>query len=116
MAHAYQMRDMGPGEYVEALLTTEMKSFMSATGWTQLISDEDLRANANQSWTQINAFFDYEGRDLSYTNEFGTGVTLYTPNPIEGYAEAAGLYYTLSDGTALPQWPEYWDWFAANVG
>ncbi len=116
MSHAYQMRDMGPGQYVEALLTPEMKSFMAATGWTQLISDEELRANANQSWSQINAFFEYDGRDLSYINEFGTGVTLYAPNPIEGYAEAAGLYYAHSDGTTLPQWPEYWDWFSANVG
>lgn len=116
MAHAYQMRGAGTGEYVDALLTPEMKSFMAATGWTQLVSDDELRANADAAWDTINQMFAYEGRDLSYINEFGSSVTLYTPNPIEAYAEAAGLYYAHSSGTTVPNWPEYWAWFDVNLG
>lgn len=115
MTHAYQMRGVDIGEYVEALLTPEMKSFMAATGWTQLVSDGELRANADQSWATINELFEYTGRDLTYVNEFGTSVSLYGPNPLEGYAEAAGLYFAHSAGTTLPDWPEYWSWFDSNL-
>lgn len=115
MAHAYQMIGVGTGEYVDSLLTDDMKSFMAATGWVQLVSDDELRANADQSWATINGMFRYEGRNLTYINEFGTSVSLYTPNPIEGYAEAAGLYYAHGAGS-LPDWSEYWSWFDANLG
>jgi hypothetical protein len=116
MAHAYQMRSVGMGEYVDALLTPELKSFMAATGWTQLVSDDEIRNSTDQSWATINEMFAYNGRTLSYINEFGLSVSLYTPNPIEAYAEAAGLYYARSAGTSLPKWSEYWDWFDANLG
>jgi len=116
MMHAYQMRDIAPGQYVMALLTPEMKSFMAATGWTQTVSDDELRASAGKDWTAINVMFTYDGHSLFYNNEFGDRVSLYAPNPIEAYAEAGGLYYGHSAHTTLPDWPDYFGWFAANVG
>jgi hypothetical protein len=43
-------------------------------------------------------------------------VNLHAPNPLEAYAEAAGLYYARSVATELPGWPEFWGWFDANLG
>jgi hypothetical protein len=115
MMHAYQLRGEAPGDFAGALLTPEMKSFMQATGWTQLVSDDVVRAHS-ASWETLNADFSYSGRPLSYLNEWGETSTLFAPNPLEAYAEAGGLYYAHSGGTTLPEWPEYWDWFSANVG
>jgi hypothetical protein len=114
--HAYQMRDIGPGEYAMALLTPEMKSFMQATAWTQIGSDDDVRAAISTGWAGINTLFEYDGRALIYANEFGDSMTLFTPNPLEAYAEAGGLYYGHSESVTLPEWAEYWDWFRANLG
>jgi hypothetical protein len=114
--HAYQMRDVDAGQYALALLSPEMKSFMQATGWTQLGSDDDVRAAIGGGWDAVNALFEYNGRTLAYSNEFGDSLTLYTPNPVEAFAEAAGLYYGHNTALILPDWPEYWDWFQANVG
>jgi hypothetical protein len=112
--HAYQMRALPPGDYVAGLLTPEMKSFMEATGWRQLVADDVVRAAT--SWETINSYFAYEGRPQNYENQYGSMVSLFAPNPLEAYAEAGGLYYARAFGTALPDWPEYWDWFDANVG
>lgn len=113
--HAWQTRNSAPGDYISALLTPDMKSFMAATGWTQLASDDDVRA-AGGSWASLNAMFSYNGRATTYVNEYGTTVSLFAPNPLEALAEAGGLYYAHSAGTTLPDWPEYWAWFAANAG
>jgi hypothetical protein len=110
------MRNVGQGDYALALLTPEMKSFMAATGWVQTGTDDEIRAAASTGWDSVNALFRYEGRALNYQNQFGDTLTLYTPNPVEGYAEAAGLFYGHNSSMSLPEWPEYWDWFRANVG
>ncbi|MEO8458516.1 MAG: hypothetical protein ABI559_11985 [Chloroflexota bacterium] len=115
MMHAYQMRGQGAGNYAASLLTPEMKSFIQATGWTQLVSDDEVRADA-ASWDDINADFSYNGRSLSYTNEWGDTSTLYTPNPLEAYAETGGLYYGHSSAMTLPDWSDYWGWFSGNLG
>lgn len=114
--HAYQMLGIAPGQYALALLTPDMKSFMQATGWTQLGSDDDVRAAAGSGWDALNAMFQYNGRPLTYQNEFGDSLSLFIPNPIEAYAEAGGLYYGHSSALTLPEWPEYWDWFSAHLG
>jgi len=116
MFHGYQMRDQNPGEYVAAMLTPEMKSFMAATGWVQLVSDQVIQNSANGSWETVNQYFRYDGRQLNYVNEFGNRSSLFAPNPLEAYAEAAGLYYAHADGITLPDWPDYWDWFDENLG
>jgi hypothetical protein len=116
MMHAYQMRDVPPGQYALALLTPHMKSFMAATGWTQIGSDDDVRAAANAGWAAINSLFEYNGRSLIYNNQFGDSMSLFAPNPLEAYAEAGGLYYGHDGALVLPEWPEYWDWFAGQVG
>jgi hypothetical protein len=115
MMHAHQLRGLSAGDYAGALLTPEMKSFMQATGWTQLVSDDEVRADAG-SWDSLNADFSYGGLPLAYHNEYGETSTLFAPNPLEAYAEAGGLYYAHSAGTTLPDWPEYWGWFSTNVG
>jgi len=114
--HAYQMRGIGAGQYALALLTPEMKSFMAATGWTQTGTDDQIREAASGGWAAVNGFFEYHGRLLTYDNEFGDSMSLYAPNPLEAYAEAGGLYYGHAAHLTLPDWPEYWSWFAANVG
>jgi hypothetical protein len=116
MMHAYQMRGQAPGNYVLALLTPEMKSFMQATGWQQTASDDNVRAAASHSWETLDADFMYKGRTLIYASADGSMLSLFAPNPLEAFAEAGGLYYAHSAGTTLPDWPEYWAWFAANVG
>jgi len=115
MMHAYQLRGQAPGDYAGALLTPEMKSFMQATGWTQLVNDEEVRSDAS-SWDSLNADFSYGGLSLAYLNEWGETSTLFAPNPLEAFAETGGLYYAHSASTTLPDWPEYWGWFSANVG
>lgn len=112
--HAYQLRDMDPGAFVAALLTDEMKSFMQATGWKQLTSDDEVLATSGSSWDGINDLFVYDGPSLLYTNNFGGTSELYAPNPLEAFAEAAALYYTHE--SPLPGWEAYWDWFAVNLG
>jgi hypothetical protein len=116
MMHAYQMRGQAPGNYVLALLTPEMKSFMQATGWQQTASADEVRAATSQSWETLDADFTYSGRPLTYAGENGDLLSLFAPNPLEAFAEAGGLYYAHSAATTLPDWPEYWVWFAANVG
>jgi hypothetical protein len=116
MMHAYQMRDQAPGKYALALLTPEMKSFMAATGWQQTASDDEVRAGTSQSWETLDADFTYSGRPLTCAGENGDMLSLFAPNPLEAFADAGGLYYAHSAATTLPDWPEYWAWFAANVG
>jgi hypothetical protein len=116
MMHAYQLRDQAPGDFAEALLTPEMKSFMQATGWQQTASDEQVRATGSQSWETLDADFTYSGRPLTYAGENGDMLSLFAPNPLEAFAEAGGLYYAHSAAITVPNWPEYWAWFAANVG
>ena len=115
MLHAYQMRDVPSGEYGSALLTAEMRSFMQMAGWVQTVSDEELADRIHGSWDEIETLFTYEGRNLTYLNNGGT-VQAYMPNPVEAFAVAGALYYATPAGTELPDWPEYWAWFAANLG
>jgi hypothetical protein len=114
--HAYQFRNVGPDQYVLALLGDEMRSFMAAAGWRQVGTDEQVRAAANQPWDVVNSLYVYEGRPLTYTTVGGSTVTLSPPNPLEAFAVAGSVYYTRPSGTPLPDWPEYWDWFQANLG
>lgn len=114
VVHAYQLRDVDPGAFIAALLTNEMESFMQATGWKQLASDDEILATSGSSWDGINDLFVYDGPSLLYTNNFGGTSELYAPNPLEAFAEAAALYYTHE--SPLPGWEAYWDWFAVNLG
>lgn len=116
LVHAYQLRETAPGAYVTALLTPEMKSFMQSTGWRQLVSDQELMQVNAGSWDAINALFVYEGRPLSYVNDAGSQSSLYAPNPLEAFAESAALYYAHGPAVPLPDWAEYWSWFASNLG
>lgn len=102
--HAYQFRDVRASEYVLALLADELRSFAAATGWEQLVSDDEVLAAQHEQWTTINRLYVYTGRELSFE----------APNPLEAYAMAGAMYYT-RERDALPDWPEYWDWFEANL-
>jgi hypothetical protein len=112
--HGYQLRNSAPGAFVSVFLTDEMKSFMSATGWTQLVSDTELSGSGSTSWDDINDSFAYTGTSLEYNLVSGGVASLYGPNPLEAFAEAAALYYT--HGAELPAWDAYWQWFEANLG
>jgi len=116
MLHAYQFRNVGPGAYALALLGEEMRSFMAATGWRQVASDEEVRQAAHQPWEALSSLFSYEGRPLSYVDSNGQTVTLDVSNPIEAFATAGAIYYARPAGTALPDWPEYWGWFRDHLG
>lgn len=116
LLHSYQMRDVQPGSYGLALLTPEMSDFMTATGWVQLVSDDELEDMLHRPWDEIEDLYRYEGSDLTYTSSSGYKVQAYTPNPIEAFAVVGALYYAAPEGTELPDWPEYWDWFDANLG
>lgn len=116
LLHAYQFRNVGPDGYALALLGEEMRSFMAATGWRQTASDEELRRAVHQPWEALSSLFRYEGRPLTYADRDGQAVSLPVSNPIEAFATAGAIYYARPAGMALPDWPEYWDWFRANLG
>lgn len=118
LLHAYQFRAAPPGRYGLAIIGAEMKSFMNAVGWRQIGSDQEITeaAAADATWQEFNALFVYEGRQLTYLTSAGTMTTLTPPNPLEAYAVAGSFYYTRPADLALPDWPEYWMWFQANLG
>jgi hypothetical protein len=114
--HAYQSRKVGPDEYALALLQPEMRSFMAATGWRQVGSDDQVRASVNQPWSALNSLFVYEGQPLSYQSTSGGSTSVAADNPIEAFAVAGSVYYTRPAWMVLPGWTEYWGWFGPNVG
>lgn len=114
--HAYQFRNIEPEQYALAMLGDEMRSFAQATGWRQVGTDEQVRQALNQPWSALDALYVYEGRPLTYTTGDGATGTLEPPNPIEAFAMVGSLYYTRPSWLLLPEWPEYWAWFDANLG
>ncbi len=116
LLHAYQFRNVAPGDYPLALLGDEMRSFIAATGWRQTVSDDQVRATAHERWEATHILYAYEGQQLTYADANGQQVTLHPANPLEAFAEAGALYYARPEGTQLPDWPQYWQWFQANIG
>ena len=114
--HAYQFRSVGPDEYALALLQPEVRSFMEAVGWRQIGSDEEVRQTVNQPWSELDSLYVYEGRALTYSSTSGATSTISAANPTEAFAIAGSFYYTRPSWMPLPDWPEYWAWFQANVG
>ncbi len=114
--HAYQFRNVSADEYALAMLQPEMRSFMEATGWRQSGSDEQVRQAINQPWSALDSLYVYEGRPLTYTTSSGATDTLAPSNPIEAFAQTGSIYYTRPSWMPLPDWPEYWAWFQANIG
>jgi len=116
LLHAYQMHNAPSGSYGQALLATEMNSFMAATGWVQVVSEEELQRGVRGSWDEIAALFRYDGAGLSYVSETGEILQPFAPNPIEAFAAVGALIYAAPDGSELPDWPEYRRWFESNLG
>ena len=114
--HAYQFRGVGPDQYALALLQPEVRSFMEAVGWRQIGSDDEVRQTVNQPWSELDSLYVYEGRALSYSSTGGATSTIIAANPVEAFAIAGSFYYTRPSWMSLPDWPEYWAWFQANVG
>ena len=114
--HAYQFRSVGPDQYALALLQPEVRSFMEAVGWRQTGSDEEVRQTVNQPWSELDSLYVYEGRALTYSSTNGATSTISAANPAEAFAIAGSFYYTRPSWMPLPDWPEYWSWFQANVG
>ncbi len=114
--HAYQFRNVSADEYALALLQPQMRSFMEATGWRQIGSDDQVRQTINQPWSAVDSLYVYEGRTLTYSTSSGATSTITPTNPIEAFAATGSIYYTRPSWMPLPDWPEYWAWFQANVG
>ena len=114
--HAYQFRSVGPDQYALALLQPEVRSVMEAVGWRQIGSDEEVRQAVNQPWSELDSLYVYEGRALTYSSTSGATSTISAANPVEAFAIAGSFYYTRPSWMPLPDWPEYWAWFQANVG
>ena len=114
--HGYQFRSVGPDQYALALLQPEVRSFMEAVGWRQTGSDEEIRQTVNQPWSELDSLYVYEGRALTYSSTNGATSTISAANPAEAFAIAGSFYYTRPSWMPLPDWPEYWSWFQANVG
>ncbi len=98
------------------MLQPEMRSFMEAVGWRQTGSDEEVRQAVGQPWSALDSLYVYEGRALSYSTTGGATSTITAANPIEAFAIAGSFYYTRPSWILLPEWPEYWAWFRANLG
>jgi hypothetical protein len=116
LIHAWTFRDTAPDEYVLALLGDEMRSFMAASGWEQLVSDDEVRAAAREPWETVNHLFAYNGPELTFSNENGNEATLTVANPLEAIASLGAIYYARPTGMPLPAWTAIWDWFDANAG
>ena len=114
--HSFQFRNVGPDEYAVALLQPEMRSFMAATGWRQTGDEDQVRAAAQEPWSALDALYVYEGRALTYGTSANTTDTITAANPIEAFAITGSIYYTRPSWMPLPDWPEYWAWFSANIG
>jgi len=114
--HGYQFRNVSPDEYALALLQPEMRSFMEATGWRQSGSDEQGRQTIDQPWSALDSLYVYEGRPLTYSTAGGATSTIAPTNPVEAFAVTGSIYYTRPSWMPLPDWPEYWAWFSANLG
>ena len=63
---------------------------MQATGWTQLVSDDEVRADAG-SGESLNADFAYNGPPTRLPHEYSDTVNLYTPNPWKLTKPAASI-------------------------
>jgi len=114
--HAYQARGVGPDEYALSLLQPEMRSFMLATGWRQIGTDEQVRAAKDQPWSVLNALYVYEGSPLKYSTGSGGGsITLVAANPFEAFAIAGSMYYTRPAWVPDPNWTAYWTWFQSHL-
>ena len=116
LLHVHQMREAPAGSYGHALLTPEMRSFIAATGWVQIVSDEELQSRAQGSWDEIAAMFRYDGDDLTYLSVTGETLQPFAPNPIEAFAAIGALIYAAPDGSELPDWPDYRRWFESHLG
>jgi hypothetical protein len=114
--HAYQFRNVGADEYALALPQPEMRSFIDATGWRQSGSDQQVRQTINQPWSALDSLYVYEGRPLTYGTATSATSTITPSNPVEAFAATGSIYYTRPDWMPLPDWPEYWAWFSANLG
>ncbi len=114
--HAWTFRDNAPDEYVLALVGDEMRSFMAASGWEQLASDDEIRAAAREPWETVNRLFVYSGPELTFSNENGNEATLTVDNPLEAIASLGAIYYARPASMPLPAWTTLWDWFDANLG
>jgi len=113
--HAYHFRNAAPDQYAPALLGDEMRSFMTATGWRQVGSDQQVLAATGDPWDVVNSLYVYGGRPLTYMTAAGSSVTLTPPNPLEAFAVAGSIYFTRPSGMPLPDWAEYWAWFSADL-
>ncbi len=116
LIHAWTFRDTAPDEYVLALLGEEMRSFMAASGWEQLTSDDEVRAAAREPWETVNRLFVYNGPELTFSNENGNEATLTVANSLEAIASLGAIYYARPATMPLPAWTAIWDWFDANLG
>lgn len=101
LLHAYALRNVGPDEYVVAFLGEEMRSFMGASGWRLLVSEDTLLANAHEPWDVVDGMFAYDGS--------GAGGS----NPLEAFASTGAHFYTYGDSAS--DRPEF-AWFEANLG
>lgn len=114
--HAWTFRDIGPGDYVLALLGDEMRSFMACAGWEQTVSDDEVRAAAREPWETVNGLFAYMGPELSYLDENGDTAALEADNPLEAIALMGAMYYARPAGMPLPAWSPVWAWLDASFG
>ncbi len=91
-----------PEAYSPRARDPEMRSFMAATGWRLLSSDEEVR----NSWDGTDLVFEYDGPAIW---QF-----LSRQNPAEDYANSFALFFY--DPTALQRVsPERYEWFLRHV-
>ena len=103
LGHAYNLRRTPAGRYALVLLDPEMQSFMAATGWQVLATDDQVRAAVDQ----IGVSYSYSGGFMwSNLSHF---------DPLEDFANSFAMYF-LDSATLNSLSPARYDWFAANIG
>jgi len=100
--HAYSFREVGLDRYVLALLGDEMRSFMAATGWRLLSSEEEVR----NSWDGTDLLFQYEGPPVW---QF-----LSRQEPVEDYANSFALFF-YDPATLKRVSPDRYEWFLRHA-
>jgi hypothetical protein len=103
LGHAYNLRHTTAGRYALVLLDAEMQSFMAATGWRVLSSDDEVRRAIDHLGVRYGYDGDFVWSGLSHID------------PLEDFANCFAVFF-LDPGGLRALSPVRYDWFAANVG
>jgi hypothetical protein len=103
LGHAYNLRRIPAGRYAMALLDPEMRSFLAATGWQIMSTDEEIRTAV-----------DHMHVSYTYSSSFHWP-RMSNDDPLEDFANSFAMYF-LDPSTLKSSSPERYAWMAGTFG